>query len=245
MKTIAPNWNVPPHIQAFTTTREGGVSLPPFDSFNLGDHVEDDKSAVKTNRTLLVEKFNLPHFPLLLTQTHSTRVITLPYEGNDLEADAVYTAQPNQVCLVMTADCLPVLFTNKQGTEVAAAHAGWRGLCDGVLEETVKCFQSASEEIIAWFGPAIGPNAFQVGKEVIEQFMAFDPIAETAFRPDPNEVGKYLGNLYQIATQRLNKLGITQIYGGEHCTFNEKERFFSYRRDGKTGRMASLIWIKK
>ena len=245
MKTIVPNWNVPPHIQAFTTTREGGVSLPPFESFNLGDHVEDDKSAVKTNRTLLVEKFNLPYFPLFLTQTHSTRVITVPYEGNDLEADAVYTNQPNQVCLVMTADCLPVLFTNKQGTEVAAAHAGWRGLCDGVLEETVKCFQSAPEEIIAWFGPAIGPNAFQVGKEVIEQFMAFDPIAETAFRPDPNEVGKYLGNLYQIATQRLNKLGITQIYGGEHCTFNEKERFFSYRRDGKTGRMASLIWIKK
>ena len=169
----------------------------------------------------------------------------MPYESNDLEADAVYTNQPNQVCLVMTADCLPVLFTNKQGTEVAAAHAGWRGLCDGVLEETVKCFQSAPEEIIAWFGPAIGPNAFQVGKEVIEQFMAFDPIAETAFRPVPNESGKYLGNLYQIATQRLNKLGITQIYGGEHCTFNEKESFFSYRRDGQTGRMASLIWIKK
>ena len=124
MKTIVPNWNVPPHIQAFTTTREGGVSLPPFDSFNLGDHVKDDKSAVKTNRTLLVEKFNLPHFPLFLTQTHSTRVITVPYEGNNLEADAVYTNQPNQVCLVMTADCLPVLFTNKKGTEVAAAHAG-------------------------------------------------------------------------------------------------------------------------
>ncbi len=172
-------------------------------------------------------------------------MITVPYEGNNFEADAVYTNQPNQVCLVMTADCLPVLFTNKQGTEVAAAHAGWRGLCDGVLEETVKCFQSAPEEIIAWFGPAIGPNAFQVGKEVIEQFMAFDPITETAFRPDPNEAGKYLGNLYQIATQRLNKLGITQIYGGEHCTFIEKETFFSYRRDGKTGRMASLIWIKK
>ena len=245
MKTIVPNWTVPPHIQAFTTTREGGVSLPPFDSFNLGDHVEDDKSAVKTNRTLLVEKFNLPHFPLFLTQTHSNRVITVPYEGNNFEADAVYTNHPNQVCLVMTADCLPVLFTNKQGTEVAAAHAGWRGLCDGVLEETVKCFKSAPEEIIAWFGPAIGPNAFQVGKEVIEQFMAFDPIAETAFRPDPSEAGKYLGNLYQIATQRLNKLGITQIYGGDHCTFTEKESFFSYRRDGQTGRMASLIWIKK
>ena len=128
---------------------------------------------------------------------------------------------------VMTADCLPVLFTNKQGTgsgssSMQAGADSW----DGILEETVKCFQSAPEEIIAWFGPAIGPNAFQVGKEVIEQFMAFDPIAETAFRPDPNESGKYLGNLYQIATQRLNKLGITQIYGGEHCTFNEKESSF-------------------
>ena len=118
---------------------------------------------------------------MFLTQTHSTRVIKLPYEGNDLEADAVYTNQPNQVCLVMTADCLPVLFTNKQGTEVAAAHAGWRGLCDGVLEETVKCFQSPPEEIIAWFGPAIGPNAFQVGKEVIEQFMALTDCSKRLF----------------------------------------------------------------
>ena len=128
--------------------------------------------------------------------------------------------------LVMTADCLPVLFTNKQGTEVAAAHAGWRGLCDGVLGGNREMFPISPEEIIAWFGPAIGPNAFQVGKEVIAQFMAFDPIAETAFRPDPNVAGKYLGNLYQIATQRLNKLGITQIYGSEHCTFTEKRPFF-------------------
>ncbi|OOF60134.1 peptidoglycan editing factor PgeF [Rodentibacter myodis] len=243
MNAIFPHWPVAANIHAFTTTRTGGVSLAPFDSFNLGDHVGDEKSAVKTNRTLLVEKFNLPQSPLFLNQTHSTRVIRLPYGGNNIEADAVYANQRNQVCAVMTADCLPVLFTTKQGDEVAAAHAGWRGLCDGILEETVKCFQANPQDIWVWLGPAIGPNAFQVGKEVVEQFMAFDPLAETAFNADPSQEKKYLGNLYQLATQRLNKLGITHIFGGEHCTFNEKALFFSYRREGKTGRMASVIWF--
>ncbi|OOF63755.1 peptidoglycan editing factor PgeF [Rodentibacter sp. Ppn85] len=243
MHAIFPNWQVPSNIHAFTTTRWGGVSVAPFDSFNLGDHVDDEKSAVKINRTLLVEKFNLPQTPLFLTQTHSTDVIQLPYSGSNFNADAVYTRQPNQVCSVMTADCLPVLFTTRQGNEVAAAHAGWRGLCDGVLEKTVKCFKAQAQDIIVWLGPAIGPNAFQVGGEVVEQFIGFDPIAETAFRTDPSLQGKYLGNLYQIATQRLNKLGITDISGGNHCTFNEKDLFFSYRRDRKTGRMASVIWF--
>ncbi|TGZ99945.1 peptidoglycan editing factor PgeF [Rodentibacter pneumotropicus] len=243
MQAIFPNWQAPSNIHAFTTTRQGGVSVSPFDSFNLGDHVDDEKSAVKTNRTLLVEKFHLPHTPLFLTQTHSTKVIQLPYSGNNFEADAVYTNQPHQVCTVMTADCLPVLFTTRRGNEVAAVHAGWRGLCDGVLEETVKCFQAQPQDIIAWLAPAIGPKAFQVGKEVVEQFMRIDPIAEMAFIADPSQQGKYLGNLYQLATQRLNKLGITEISGGDHCTFNEGDLFFSYRRDGKTGRMASVIWF--
>ncbi|THA10031.1 peptidoglycan editing factor PgeF [Rodentibacter pneumotropicus] len=243
MQAIFPNWQAPSNIYAFTTTRRGGVSVSPFDSFNLGDHVDDEKSAVKTNRTLLVEKFHLPHTPLFLTQTHSTKVIQLPYSGNNFEADAVYTNQPHQVCTVMTADCLPVLFTTRQGNEVAAVHAGWRGLCDGVLEETVKCFQAQPQDIIAWLAPAIGPKAFQVGKEVVEQFMRTAPIAEMAFIADPSQQEKYLGNLYQLATQRLNKLGITEISGGDHCTFNEGDLFFSYRRDGKTGRMASVIWF--
>lgn len=204
----------------------------------------DNKSAVKTNRTLLVEKFGLPQKPVFLTQTHSTRVLQLPYSGENLEADAVYTNVPNQVCVVMTADCLPVLFTTTSGNEVAAVHAGWRGLCDGVLEETVKYFQAKSEDIIVWFGPAIGPTAFQVGIDVVKQFVAVDEKAKLVFQPDAIEEGKYLGNLYQIATQRLNNLGITQIYGGNHCTFNEKEKFFSYRRDNQTGRMASVIWFE-
>lgn len=244
MQVINPNWSVPKNIHAFTTTREGGVSLEPYFSFNLGDHVGDDKSAVKTNRTLLVEKFSLPQKPIFLTQTHSTRVLQLPYSGQNLEVDAVYTNVPNQVCVVMTADCLPVLFTTTSGNEVAAAHAGWRGLCDGVLEETVKYFQAKPEDIIAWFGPAIGPKAFQVGIDVVEKFVVVDEKAKLAFQPDAIEEGKYLSNLYQIATQRLNNLGITQIYGGNHCTFNEKEKFFSYRRDNQTGRMASVIWFE-
>ncbi|QIM66703.1 multi-copper polyphenol oxidoreductase [Mannheimia granulomatis] len=242
MDKIIPNWNVPRHVQAFTTVRNGGVSKAPFDSFNLGSHVNDNLNDVLQNRKLLVEKFKLPHMPLFLTQTHSTRVIRLPYSGNDFEADAVYTNQPNQVCLIMTADCLPVLFVSKDGKEIAAAHAGWRGLCDGVLEATVAEFDCKPANISVWLGPAIGPNAFQVGIDVIEQFCAFDPNAKEAFIKDASTSGKFLGNLYQIAKQRLNKIGIINIWGGEHCTYTEKEQFFSYRRDKQTGRMASFIW---
>ena len=244
MNAIYPNWQAPKNIKALTTVRSGGVSLPPFDSFNLGDHVCDDPKAVQQNRSLLVDKFDLPHQPFFLIQTHSTKVIELPFTGSNVEADAVYTQQANQVCLVMTADCLPVLFFNKEGTEVAAAHAGWRGLCDGILEETVAKFECPTSDIIVWLGPAIGPTAFQVGEEIIEQFCAFDSNAKLAFTPDLTTSGKFLGNLYQLATQRLNKLGITEISGGGHCTYTEQDKFFSYRRDKKTGRMASLIWIE-
>lgn len=244
MDALYPNWQVPRNVRALSTLRRGGVSGSPYDSFNLGAHVEDDENAVKTNRTLLMERFSLPQFPLFLNQTHSTRVMRLPYSGNDLCADAVYSCHPKQVCLVMTADCLPVLLTNRQGNEVAAAHAGWRGLCDGILERTVQCFQCAHDNIIAWFGPAIGPTAFQVGAEVVDQFIAQDPQAASAFTADPQAAGKYLGDLYQIASQRLNGMGVSRISGGEHCTYQERDKFFSFRRDGKTGRMASLIWFE-
>lgn len=243
LTALYPSWQVPPNIHAFTTLRDGGVSRAPYASFNLGDHVEDEPSAVKENRDLLVERFGLPQFPLFLSQIHSTRVIRLPYRGEDVKADAVYTDKPGQVCLVMTADCLPVLFTSKKGNEVAAAHAGWRGLCDGVLEATVKQFQCPRDEIIAWFGPAIGPTAFQVGPEVVAQFIAQDAQAERAFVADSASAGKYLGNLYQIAAQRLQRMGVMQISGGEYCTYTESDKFFSFRREMKTGRMASLIWF--
>lgn len=243
MKLIIPSWKVKNTVHAFTTTRKGGVSIAPFDSLNLGDHVNDHPEAVAQNRALLTQFAQLPQAPHYLTQIHSTKVLRLPLAENaDLCADAVYTNQPNQVCLVMTADCLPVLFCSQDGQEIAAAHAGWRGLCDGMLEATVAEFQCSPHTISAWLGPAISQNAFQVGQEVVDQFCAIDSDAQQAFIPDPNASGKFLGDLYQIARQRLNKLGITDISGGEYCTFSDSDQFFSYRRDKQTGRMATLIW---
>lgn len=243
MELISPTWQVPANIHAVMSTRLGGVSQAPFDSLNLGNHVGDNPDDVAQNRALLQQALHLPQAPVYLNQTHSTRVLHLPLgENEDLNADAVYTNQPNQVCLVMTADCLPVLFCSADGQEIAAAHAGWRGLCDGMLEATVAAFQCPPEKIKVWLGAAISQKAFQVGQEVIDQFCAFDPQAAAAFIEDPTTSGKFLGNLYQIARQRLQRLGITEIRGGEYCTFTEQDRFFSYRRDGKTGRMATLIW---
>lgn len=168
MQIIKANLGQVANVQGLMTTRQGGISVAPYDSLNLGDHVGDDESAVKINRTLLVKELGLPQDPIFLNQTHSTKVLRLPYqEGMDLNADAVYSDQANQVCLVMTADCLPVLFTNRQGNEVAAAHAGWRGLCDGILEETVKQFRVPKEDIIAWLGVAIGPKFFRSVKRLL------------------------------------------------------------------------------
>ncbi|MBF0784309.1 peptidoglycan editing factor PgeF [Muribacter muris] len=243
MEFILPNWSVPAHIHALTTTRSGGVSQAPFESLNVGEHVNDDPLAVRQNRTLLQNALKLPNPPVYLTQTHSTQVLTLPHQAEQsLEADAVYTDQPNQVCLVMTADCLPALFCSEDGTEIAAAHAGWRGLCDGVLEATAAKFRCLPHQIRVWLGPAIGATAFQVGQDVIGQFCAVDPQANSAFVPDQCASGKFLGDLYQIARQRLQRLGITQISGGDYCTYTDSKRFFSYRRENMTGRMATLIW---
>lgn len=246
MKVITPNWQAPDYIHAFCTTRLGGVSQTPFDSLNLGSHVGDELADVEQNRERLAQFANFPQAPIYLNQIHSTKVIRLPLsDDTDLNADAVYTNLPNQVCLVMTADCLPVLFCSKDGKEIAAAHAGWRGLCDGMLEATVAEFECSTADIQVWLGPAISQKAFQVGKEVIEQFCAFDPQAESAFIADPTTSGKFLGDLYQIARQRLNKLGISNIWGGDYCTYSDSENFFSFRRDKRTGRMATLIWRDK
>ncbi|TCJ98545.1 hypothetical protein EV694_0954 [Volucribacter psittacicida] len=250
MKKIIPAWQCSTNVRAFTTTRMGGVSLPPFESFNLATHVGDEKNSVETNRTLLVQQGQLPHMPAFLQQVHSTKVIRLPEDLSSTDtpiADAVYTCQPNQVCLVMTADCLPVLLVNQQGNEVAAVHAGWRGLCEGILENTLAKFQSNPTQILAWLGPAISQNAFQVGEEVRQQFVQRDPQAALAFKQDKSAVGnqnKFLADLYLLAKQRLNALGVSQITGGEYCTYRQAEHFFSYRRKQQTGRMASLIWFE-
>ncbi len=240
-KLIVPQWPLPKGVAACSTTRIGGVSLPPYDSLNLGAHCGDNPDHVEENRKRLFAAGNLPSKPVWLEQVHGKDVLKLtgePYASK--RADASYSNTPGTVCAVMTADCLPVLFCNRVGTEVAAAHAGWRGLCAGVLEETVSCFADNPENILAWLGPAIGPRAFEVGVEVREAFMAVDAKASAAFIQHGD---KYLADIYQLARQRLANVGVEQIFGGDRCTYTENETFFSYRRDKTTGRMASFIWL--
>ncbi|HGN9374347.1 TPA: purine nucleoside phosphorylase YfiH [Citrobacter pasteurii] len=240
-KLIVPQWPIPQGVAACSSTRIGGVSMSPYDSLNLGAHCGDNPEHVEENRKRLFAAGNLPSKPVWLEQVHGKDVLKLsggPYLSK--RADASYSNTPGTVCAVMTADCLPVLFCNRAGTEVAVAHAGWRGLCEGVLEETVACFADKPENIIAWLGPAIGPIAFEVGAEVRAAFMAKDPQADSAFVLRGE---KYLADIYQLARQRLANVGVENVYGGDHCTFSESEMFFSYRRDNTTGRMASFIWL--
>jgi len=241
MTPILPEWPLPKNVRACSSTRAGGVSLAPWDSLNLGAHVGDDPLHVQRNRQYLAEALHLPSMPVWLEQVHGTEVLTLDHQPPvSLRADAVYTRERGIVCAVMTADCLPVLFCSADGKEVAAAHAGWRGLCSGILEATLNAFSSPAEEITAWLGPAIGPNAFEVGAEVREAFCATDPAATSAFRAAGE---KYYADLWMLATQRLQSAGVRKIWGGGQCTLTRKEQFFSFRRDGITGRMASLIWL--
>lgn len=238
---ILPDWPLPAGVKACSTTRYGGVSLPPYDSLNLGTHVGDEAQAVAVNRQRLVEGADLPQMPVWLEQVHGTRVVRLDGQTPaDLQADAVYSNVPGQVCAVMTADCLPVLFCSQAGDEVAAAHAGWRGLCNGVLEQTLAAFDAEPGRINAWLGPAIGPQQFEVGSEVRAAFIAVDDAAAAAFTPMGD---KFLADICLLARQRLQRAGIHAIYGGDRCTVSEISHFFSYRRDGITGRLASLIWL--
>jgi len=238
---IQPDWPLPAGVHAWSSTRLGGHSPAPYTSLNLGDHVGDLPELVAANRQQLVSAGQLPHMPLWLEQVHSTDVLRLSGQAiMDRRADAVYTDKAATVCAIMTADCLPVLFCSQAGDEVAAAHAGWRGLCAGVLENTLAQFRAAPENISVWLGPAIGPQCFEVGGEVRQAFMAVMPQADAAFLPYGE---KYLADIYLLARQRLQSAGITQIYGGDRCTQTESDSFFSYRRDKVTGRMASMIWI--
>ena len=238
---IIPEWPLPAGVAACSSTRNGGISLPPYDSLNLGAHCGDNLEHVEENRRRLFAAGGLPSKPVWLEQVHGKDVLTLTGEAYaSKRADASYSNTPGMVCAVMTADCLPVLFCNRAGTEVAAAHAGWRGLCAGVLEETLACFADRPENIQAWLGPAIGPNAFEVGQDVREAFMAVDAAADSAFIPAGE---KYYADIYTLARQRLAKAGVTQVSGGDRCTFTQKQDFFSYRRDKTTGRMASFIWL--
>jgi YfiH family protein len=235
---LVPEWPAPGRVRALQTLRGDGCSRPPWNSFNLGDHVGDDPAAVSANRAAL--RARLPDEPRWLKQVHGHVVVDA---GNPegIEADAAYARRPGAVCVVMTADCLPVLFCDRAGTVVAAAHAGWRGLADGVLEATITAMAAPASDLLAWLGPAIGPSAFEVGDEVRAAFLAADPHAIEAFKP--HAPGKWLADIYKLARQRLRCAGVASIYGGDGCTVSDQERFFSYRRDGLTGRMATLIWL--
>ncbi|MFN3543811.1 MAG: peptidoglycan editing factor PgeF [Thiobacillus sp.] len=220
------------------TTREGGVSEPPWAGFNLGDHVGDDPRHVAANRARLREQ--LPAEPGWLRQVHSARVVELGRDANR-EADASVSREAGQVCAVLTADCLPVLFCDQAGSVVAAAHAGWRGLAGGVLEATVAAMRVPPAQILAWMGAAIGPEAFEVGDDVREAFVSQHPATAAGFVP--HAPGKWLADIYALARIRLATIGVHAVYGGGRCTVSEADRFFSYRRDGVTGRMATLIWL--
>jgi len=237
---IRPHWPAPPQVKAVLTTRFGGVSEAPYDTFNLATHVGDDRDAVVQNRLRLVERLALPSEPLWMTQVHGCAVADPAQDSSGCRADAAQTETPGRVCVVLTADCLPLLLCNRGGTRVATVHAGWRGLAAGVIEAAVACFSDPPETLVAWMGPAIGPSAFEVGRDVRDAFVRPDPGSASAFLP----AGKrWLADIYRLARRRLARLGIGFIAGGNYCTVTDPRRFFSYRRDAVTGRMATLIWI--
>lgn len=237
---ITANWPAPPNIVAGCSTRSGGVSVGVYESLNLGTHVGDDVDAVRENRLRLRTNASMPAEPAWLDQVHGTAVAVEPAAGS--RADAAISRTVNRVCAVMIADCLPVLFTNRSGTEVGAAHAGWRGLAGGVLERTVEAFEAVPGELLAWMGPAIGQPAFEVGDEVRAAFLRHDRAASIAFTQ--NSQGRWQADLCALARQRLAAVGVDQVFGGGFCTYSDAERFFSYRRDGQCGRMAAYVFRK-
>ncbi len=249
-KFIVPDWPAPVAVRSAITTRLGGYSLAPYDGFNLASHVGDQPDAVEKNRQLLRESLSLPEVPCWINQVHGidvVDVVDVAACGNTVDADGSYSASAGQVSVVLTADCLPVLLCNQQGTEVAALHAGWRGLASGILAAGVDCFQS--RQLMAYLGPAIGPASFEVGRDVYDAFLQ-----QTGNWGDEAEISacfvasgreRWLADIYALARLALRAAGVTQVYGGEFCTFSDQARFYSYRRDGDSGRMASLIWIEQ
>jgi YfiH family protein len=239
---IIPDWPAPARVRSVITGRRGGCSDPPYDGLNLAAHVGDNGERVRRNREYLSASLALPSEPLWLQQVHGCEVAECGSSGLEPTADAVTAADPGRVCAVLTADCLPLLLCNRKGNRVAAVHAGWRGLAAGVIEAALAVFDEPGGELLAWFGPAIGPDVFEVGDEVRERFLQIDSRDEAAFVPSAS--GRWLANIYLLAENRLRRHNLGFLGGGSYCTFSQPERFFSYRRDGTTGRMASLIWIE-
>ncbi|MBE2293888.1 MAG: peptidoglycan editing factor PgeF [Phycisphaerales bacterium] len=239
---IFPDWPAPSQVWAVSTTRHGGVSAPPYASLNLAEHVGDDPRCIAENRRRLTSVMGFAAEPAWLEQVHGIQVVAAETVERPVAADAAWTRVVSQPCVVMTADCLPVLLCDRLGTVVAAAHAGWRGLAGGVIAATVTRMEVSPATLLAWLGPAIGPDVFEVGEEVRAAFLALDAEAEGCFRPSP--AGRWLADIYELARRQLRALGVAAIYGGDCCTVSEPERFFSYRRESRTGRMATLIGLQ-
>lgn len=241
MRTINPDWPAPARVRAFTTTRTGGGSRPPYESFNLGDHVGDDAASVAANRARLRTDGAVPTEPVWLRQVHGVDVVDAADGAPSASADGSYTRRAGVVCAVLTADCLPILLCDRAGTFVAALHAGWRGLAAGIVDAGIARSGVAGEALLAYLGPAIGAHAYEVGDDVRATFIRTQPDAAAAFRPHGD---RWLADMCLLARLRLQQRGVTSIYGGQYCTASRPDLFYSYRRDGITGRMASLIWLE-
>lgn len=250
MNLIRPDWPAPDNVGALISTRRGGQSRGAYADNNFALHVEDDEADVMANRERLREQLALPTDPQWLTQVHGTKVVAARADGRVRTADGCYSRTPGLACAVLTADCLPLLFCNRSGTQVAAIHAGWRGLAKGVVRRALSCFNEAPENLLVYLGPALSRQHFEVGVEVLEAFFRSAQDADhseriaASFTPGARPL-HFFGDLYALARAELNALGVTAIYGGHYCTYAEPERFYSYRRERVTGRMASLIWLAR
>lgn len=241
IRLLRPDWPAPANVHTVCSTRLGGCSVGLFTGLNLGSHVGDEPAKVVQNRQQYQHAAAMPNAPVWLNQVHGVTVAKLTTNSESgITADAAISREPDIVATVMTADCLPLLLCDTAGTQVAAVHAGWRGLCDGIIEATLRTFVPGAA-VLAYLGPAISQAAFEVGTEVRDAFIAHDPSAANAFIPGKGD--KYQADLYLLARQRLAACGVSQIYGGNYCTYQHSELFFSYRSDGQTGRMASSIWL--
>jgi len=239
---LIPDWPAPVGINALSTLRYGGVSQPPWADFNLAEHVGDDPHAVAENRRRLRRQAALPAEPFWLHQVHGARVVDAALLRGTCKADGAFSRQAGVVCAVLTADCLPLLLCDRAGQRVAAVHCGWRGLAAGIVEAAVAALSCDAGQLMAWLGPAIGPAYFEVGAELRKVFVDADVAAVTAFFPV--RAGHWLADIYKLARQRLQNVGVREISGGHWCTVSEAEQFFSYRREGCTGRMVTLIWLR-
>jgi len=244
---IQPDWPAPAQVKAYVTQRQGGVSLAPYDTFNLATHVGDDLAAVLHNRQVLAQQLAMPSEPFWLNQVHGIDVINADdaiWHGADAplpNADGAWTYDSNRVLAIMTADCLPILLTDRSGSFVMALHAGWRGLADGIIQQALRQANSAPERVMAWVGPGIGFSAFEIGADVRDRFLLAGQAEKYHFKP--SKTGHWLADLAGIALWQLEQQGVCWLGGGHWCTFNRPEQFFSYRRDGTTGRMATVIWL--